>query len=248
MIEVAQEHALGARQRGRELAALGQQVRAEEKGCRRGQPSERTQPRVGLAAIGERRGAGDDQLLRGTPPLALLYDDRNRAPLLGRRPERPEETHGVGGRRAVRLSHLREQCEVRARPTRERFRRRTLLRRGRARLRRRFLGFPLLGLSQSEEGAKVHSAIPVTLSTMPALSERAPVRELGRYALYGKIASGGMATVHFGRLLGPVGFSRTVAIKRLHPHLAEDADFVSMFLDEARLAARIRHPNVVSSL
>jgi serine/threonine-protein kinase len=57
-----------------------------------------------------------------------------------------------------------------------------------------------------------------------------------------------MATVHFGRLLGVVGFSKTVAIKRLHPQLARDPEFVSMFLDEARLAARIRHPNVVSTL
>jgi serine/threonine-protein kinase len=57
-----------------------------------------------------------------------------------------------------------------------------------------------------------------------------------------------MATVHFGRLLGPVGFSRTVAIKRLHAQYASDPEFVSMFLDEARLAARIRHPNVVPTL
>jgi serine/threonine-protein kinase len=57
-----------------------------------------------------------------------------------------------------------------------------------------------------------------------------------------------MATVHFGRLLGPVGFSRTVAIKRLHAQFAQDPEFVSMFLDEARLAARIRHPNVVPTL
>lgn len=57
-----------------------------------------------------------------------------------------------------------------------------------------------------------------------------------------------MATVHFGRLLGPVGFSRTVAIKRLHAQFATDPEFVSMFLDEARLAARIRHPNVVPTL
>ena len=76
----------------------------------------------------------------------------------------------------------------------------------------------------------------------------APARVVGRYALYAEIASGGMATVHFGRLLGPVGFSRTVAIKRLHPQFAKDPEFVSMFLDEARLAARIRHPNVVPTL
>jgi serine/threonine-protein kinase len=68
---------------------------------------------------------------------------------------------------------------------------------------------------------------------------------MGRYVLYNEIASGGMATVHFGRLVGPVGFSRTVAIKRLHPQFAGDPEFVSMFLDEARLSARIRHPNVV---
>ncbi len=76
----------------------------------------------------------------------------------------------------------------------------------------------------------------------------AAVRTIGRYALHAEIASGGMATIHIGRLLGPVGFARTVAIKRLHPPLAKDPEFVAMFLDEARLAARIRHPNVVSTL
>ena len=57
-----------------------------------------------------------------------------------------------------------------------------------------------------------------------------------------------MASVHLGRLLGPVGFARTVAIKRLHPQFAKDPAFVAMFLDEARLASRIRHPNVVPTL
>ncbi len=71
---------------------------------------------------------------------------------------------------------------------------------------------------------------------------------IGRYAIYAKFASGGMASVHFGRLLGGAGFSRTVAIKRLHPHLAEDPDFLSTMIDEARLAARIQHPNVVPTL
>jgi serine/threonine protein kinase len=75
-----------------------------------------------------------------------------------------------------------------------------------------------------------------------------PVRVVGRYALYGELASGGMATVHIGRLLGPVGFARTIAIKRLHPQYAKDPEFVSMFLDEARLAARIQHPNVCATL
>ena len=57
-----------------------------------------------------------------------------------------------------------------------------------------------------------------------------------------------MASVHLGLLLGAVGFSRTVAIKRLHRQYAQDPDFVAMFLDEARLVARIRHPNVVPTL
>jgi serine/threonine-protein kinase len=74
------------------------------------------------------------------------------------------------------------------------------------------------------------------------------VRNIGRYAIYDEIASGGMATVHFGRLLAAVGFSRTVAIKHLLPHYSHDAEFISMFLDEARLAARIQHPNVTVPL
>jgi serine/threonine-protein kinase len=73
-------------------------------------------------------------------------------------------------------------------------------------------------------------------------------RLVGRYVLYGEIASGGMASVHFGRLVGPAGFARPVAIKRLHAQFARDPDFVKMFLDEARLAARIAHPNVVPTL
>jgi eukaryotic-like serine/threonine-protein kinase len=71
---------------------------------------------------------------------------------------------------------------------------------------------------------------------------------IGRYAVFDRIAAGGMATVHLGRLLGEGGFTRTVAIKRLHPQYALDPSFVAMFLDEARLCARIRHPNVVPTL
>ncbi len=80
------------------------------------------------------------------------------------------------------------------------------------------------------------------------VARRGPTKVVGRYALYGEIAAGGMATVHIGRLLGPVGFARTVAIKRLHPQYAKDPEFVSMFLDEARVAARVQHPNVVATI
>jgi serine/threonine protein kinase len=75
-----------------------------------------------------------------------------------------------------------------------------------------------------------------------------PPRVIGRYVLGHAIASGGMATVHLGRLLGPAGFSRTVAIKQLRSGLAADAESAAMFLEEARLASRIHHPNVVSPL
>ncbi len=71
---------------------------------------------------------------------------------------------------------------------------------------------------------------------------------VGRYLLFGEIAAGGMATVHLGKLTGPAGFARTVAVKRLHAQYARDPDFVAMFLDEARLAARIVHPNVVPTI
>jgi serine/threonine-protein kinase len=57
-----------------------------------------------------------------------------------------------------------------------------------------------------------------------------------------------MATVHIGRFAGAGGFARTVAIKRLHPEFARDPEFVAMLLDEARLAARVRHLNVVATL
>lgn len=73
-------------------------------------------------------------------------------------------------------------------------------------------------------------------------------RVVGRYEIFDEIASGGMATVYLGRIIGSGGFSRTVAIKRLHPQFAKNPEFVTMFLDEARLAARIRHPNVVPTL
>src|SRR5687767_11427653 len=68
-----------------------------------------------------------------------------------------------------------------------------------------------------------------------------------RYELLGELGVGGMATVWLARMHGLRGFSRLVAIKCMHPQYAKDADFVEMFLDEARLSARIRHPNVVAS-
>jgi ABC-type multidrug transport system ATPase subunit len=86
--------------------------------------------------------------------------------------------------------------------------------------------------------------------TAQTLKGTPPTRtgERGRYAVHDEIASGGMATVHLGKMLGPFGFTSTVAIKRLHATLSKDPAFVAMFLDEARLASRVRHPNVVPVL
>lgn len=79
-------------------------------------------------------------------------------------------------------------------------------------------------------------------------SARDAVMTLGRYTLCGEIAAGGMASVYFARMEGTGGFAKSVAMKRLHPQFARDPDFRTMILDEARLAARIRHPNVVSPI
>ena len=72
----------------------------------------------------------------------------------------------------------------------------------------------------------------------------AEARRFGRYTLVAKIATGGMAEIFLARLAGDGGFEKLVCIKRILPHLARDPQFVAMFLDEARVAARISHPNV----
>ncbi len=68
---------------------------------------------------------------------------------------------------------------------------------------------------------------------------------LGKYEIVARIRSGGMASLYLGRHSGAAGFARLVAIKVVHPHLAEDPSFVKMFIDEARLSARIEGPHVV---
>ena len=68
------------------------------------------------------------------------------------------------------------------------------------------------------------------------------------YDVLGPIASGGMGTVYLARARGEAGFERLVALKVLHPHLRADEQFCSAFLDEARLAARIHHPNVAPTI
>ena len=79
---------------------------------------------------------------------------------------------------------------------------------------------------------------------MSADAQPRPVATVGRYEVGTELASGGMATVYLARASGPSGFEKLVALKRVQPHLAKEPTFVEMFLDEARIASRIQHPNV----
>ncbi len=72
--------------------------------------------------------------------------------------------------------------------------------------------------------------------------------KLGRFRVDARIAVGGMATVYRARLSGAGGFERRFALKLIHPHLAREPGFLDRFYDEARVASRIRHPNVVSTV
>jgi eukaryotic-like serine/threonine-protein kinase len=69
----------------------------------------------------------------------------------------------------------------------------------------------------------------------------------GKYRLLAALGRGGMASVYLGAATGPAGFNKLVVIKKLHEVNAEDPSFVTMFLDEARVAARLNHSNVVQT-
>ena len=79
-----------------------------------------------------------------------------------------------------------------------------------------------------------------------AIAPAGSLGAVGRFQLCSEIASGGMGKVFLARAVGPSGFEKFVALKRIHAQLAEDPAFVDMFLDEARINARIDHPNVCS--
>jgi serine/threonine protein kinase len=68
---------------------------------------------------------------------------------------------------------------------------------------------------------------------------------LGRYQLLRLVGTGGMGEVFLARQEGPAGFAKLVVVKRILRHLASDQSFVDMFLDEARMAAQLSHPNIV---
>lgn len=82
---------------------------------------------------------------------------------------------------------------------------------------------------------------------MSSDSQDVPER-LGRYEILERLASGGMGEVFVGRFVGPGGFIKPVAVKRIHPHLAGDETFIHMLHDEANVAAAIRHPNIIATI
>jgi TonB family protein len=110
-----------------------------------------------------------------------------------------------------------------------------------------------LSMKASELPQPVPSVSPAQLPTprpvdvtrqVPTVQPASTPGAFGRYELLEKIGAGGMAEVYKARMSGEQGFEKIVAIKRIVPHMATNADFVTMFVDEAKLAAQLNHNNI----
>ncbi len=99
--------------------------------------------------------------------------------------------------------------------------------------------------ADSAPSAEVPAKGPVTPPPAPQVPISQAVEEYGNYYLLEKIAVGGMAELFKAQQRGVQGFQKIVAIKRILPHLSDNEDFVTMFIDEAKLAAQLTHPNIV---
>ncbi len=113
---------------------------------------------------------------------------------------------------------------------------------------------PAAAVPRAAEPLPVPAATPPSALAMPATpSAPAPRSDrpasgpgsFGRYQLLERIASGGMADVFKARMVGEEGFEKIVAIKRILPHLATNEGFITMFVDEAKLAAQLTHNNII---
>jgi len=99
----------------------------------------------------------------------------------------------------------------------------------------------------------VEEKVVVSQPVFPQAPLTAPFEEeeptdgtrFGQYVLQEKIATGGMAEVWKARMRGVEGFQKTVAIKKILPHLSDNQDFIEMFIDEAKLAAQLNHNNII---
>jgi serine/threonine-protein kinase len=100
--------------------------------------------------------------------------------------------------------------------------------------------------SGPEEAAALEAPLVEVLPPAEDEVEPEPTgpERIGRYELCFELASGGMATVYLARVDGASGFEKLVALKRIHRHLAKEKKYIDMFLDEAKIASRITHPNV----
>jgi CheY-like chemotaxis protein len=110
--------------------------------------------------------------------------------------------------------------------------------------------FTLSGISGVHDpfewaGVQPPQAAAVQLAPGATLSAPESLEEYGNYFLLEKIAVGGMAELFKAQQRGVQGFQKIVAIKRILPHFSDNEDFVTMFIDEAKLAAQLTHPNIV---
>jgi len=111
----------------------------------------------------------------------------------------------------------------------------------------------LEGRPAQETSSPEISETPAEVAKPAARSASAPAgsaaadggQRFGQYTLLDRIAVGGMAEVWKARMSGVEGFQKTVAIKKILPHLTDNDDFVNMFVDEAKLAAQLSHPNII---
>jgi serine/threonine-protein kinase len=83
---------------------------------------------------------------------------------------------------------------------------------------------------------------------LPLSGQVTRVASVGRYRLFAELARGGMGVVYLALVRGPGNFNKLFVVKVLKAHLAEDPKLVAMFLEEARLAAKLSHPNVVQTI
>ena len=86
------------------------------------------------------------------------------------------------------------------------------------------------------------------MSGIPAGAGSLLGKRLGKYEILALLALGGTAEIYLARIGGAAGFEKYVVVKCLHDHLADDPEFVKMFLDEARLAAHLDHSNIVQTM
>ena len=115
-----------------------------------------------------------------------------------------------------------------------------------------------LGLTEVDFESARPASTPLPMDSGPPFDSQPPpdvdeltnasYRRAGRCELFVELAHGGMATVYLGRWLGAGGFAKVVAVKAMHSQYARDPNFTKMFLDEARVVARIRHPNVMPTI